>query len=57
MEGFKVIEKKIKDYDPSKVVDLNDEEAGQMMDENILLEKEDQDKLSKGQKNSRKTKQ
>jgi superfamily II DNA/RNA helicase len=32
MEGFKVVDKKFKSFDPSKVVDLNDEEAEQMMD-------------------------
>lgn len=57
LEGFKVVDKKLKSFDASKVVDLNDEEAEQMLDENILIEKEDQDKLSSVQKNSKKSKQ
>lgn len=51
------IDRKYKSYDPSKVVDLNDEEAEGMLDENIIVQKEDQDKLQKGQKGSRKGKQ
>jgi ATP-dependent RNA helicase DDX24/MAK5 len=57
MEGFKVVEKKLKDYDPSKVVDLNDAEAEEMLNQNILLENEQQDKHNKPKKNSKKSKQ
>ena len=32
MEGFKSVERKYKSYDPTKVVDLNDEEAEGMLD-------------------------
>ena len=41
MEGFKSVDRKYKSYDPTKVVDLNDEEAEGMLDENIIVEKEE----------------
>jgi len=55
MEGFKSVDRKYKSYDPTKVVDLNDEEAEGMLDENIIVEKEEQDKL--GKKGGKKSKQ